>query len=125
MMNSGISGAVIPEAAEKRDNKLATEITKAHSEGMREQRAFEPEGRGALESGIRNTGGPKRKELEKHVCVHLSEDNSDQELMAHKQRHVSRSLAALDRIDKVKISTIPDVQGCKCGLVFAIEGSWE
>lgn len=125
MMNSGISGAVIPEAAEKRGNKLATEVTKAQTEGIHEQRAFEPEGRGAVESGIRNTGGPKRKELEKHIYVHLSEDPSDQELMAHKQRRVSRSPPTLDRIDKVQISTIHDVQGCKCGFVFAIEGSWE
>lgn len=87
--------------------------------------AFEPERRGALDSGIRNTGGPNRKELEKHINVHLSEDHSDPELMAHKHRQVSRSPPTLDRIDKVQISSIPNVQGCKCRFVFVIEGSWE
>ena len=84
-------------------NKDGTDGTKAHSQGLHAVDAKEPETRGALESGIPNSGRPKRKELEKHIYVHLSEDHSDPELMSNKHRHVSRSPSTFDHIDKVSL----------------------
>jgi hypothetical protein len=75
--------------------------------------AFEPETRGALDPGIRNSGRPKRKEVEKHIFVHLSEDHSDPELMAHKHRPISRTPSTRDHIDKVNNSSILNVTGCR------------
>lgn len=86
---------------------------------------FEPETLGALDSGVRNTGRPKRKEVEKHSYVHLSEDHSDPELMAHRHIHMSRSPSTIDHIDKVKFSSTLNVQGCMCGIIFVIEASCE
>lgn len=64
----------------------------------------------------------KRKELEKHNYVHLNEDQSDPELRVHKHRHVSRSPATIDHIEKVHNYTIPNVHGCKCGFIFDRDG---
>ena len=83
--------------------------------------AFEPETVRAMDSGILNTGRRKRKEVEKHIYVHLSEDQSDPELRVHKHRHVSRSPATIDHIEKVQNSTFPNVHGCKCSFIFDME----
>lgn len=122
VINFGISGDDIPEAAERRENRVPPDVTKVHSQGIHAVDAFEPETIRALDSGIRNTGRPKRKELEKRIYVHLSEDNSNPKLMAHKNIQVSRSPATIDHIDKVQISSIPNVHSCKCGLIFDIDG---
>ena len=73
--------------------------------------AFEPETGGALDPGIRNSGRPKRKEREKLIYVHLSEDHSDPELMAHKHRPISRTPSTVDHIDKVNNSSILNITG--------------
>lgn len=102
-LKSGISGGNIPKAAEKRVNKDGTDVTKAHSQGLHAVDAYEPETRGALDSGIHNTARPKRKEVEKHIYVHLSEDHSDPELISQKPRYVSQCPPTFDHIDKVSL----------------------
>lgn len=73
--------------------------------------AFELETGGALDPGIRKSGWPKRKELEKLIYVHLSEDHSDPELMAHKHRPISRTPSTVVHIGKVNNSSILNVTG--------------
>lgn len=114
-MNSALSGGDIPEVAEERRNEVATDVPNMHSHGIIAGDTLEPETRGALESGIRNTGRTKRKEQEKQIYVQLSEDHSDPEHMAHKRIQVSRSPSTLEHIDKVYIISIRNVQVYKCG----------
>jgi len=73
----------------------------AQSQEIHAVDAFEPETRGTMDSEKHNTVRPKRKELEKHIYVHLSEDQSDPELIAPTYHQVSRSPSTVDHIDKV------------------------
>lgn len=54
MINSGISGDDIPEAAERRENRVPPDVTKAHSQGIHAVDAFEPETVRAMDSRILN-----------------------------------------------------------------------
>lgn len=121
----GISGGDIPKAAEERGNKVATDPKYANSQGIHPESAFEFETRGALDSGILNTGRPKWKELEKHIYVHLSEDHFDPELDARQHKPLSRSPPTQDQLAKVQTFSIPNVQVHKWGLIFVTEGTCE
>ena len=73
----------------------------AQSQGIHAEAHFEPETRGTMDSEKHSRGRPKRKELEKHIYVHLSEDQSDPELIAPTYHQVSHSPSTVDHIDKV------------------------
>lgn len=81
--------------------EIATDATNVQSHGIIGGETLDPERRGGLESGIRNTGRKKRNEPEKQIYVELSEDHSDPEHMVHKHRQVSRSPSTIEHREKV------------------------
>lgn len=109
-MNSALSGGDIPGAAEERRNEVATDVTHVHSHGIIAGDTLDPETRDALETVIGNPGRNKRKEAERAIYVHLSEENSDPEHITHKHRQVSRSPPTVDHTEKVNVMSIRIMQ---------------
>lgn len=114
-MYFALLGGDIPEAAEERRKEVATDVTTLHSHGINAGDRLEPETRGALESGMGDTGRTKRKEQERDIYVQLSDDHSDPEHMARKHRLVYRSPSTLEHNDKVNFISNRNVQVYECG----------
>lgn len=98
LIKSAISGGDIPIPAEERGNPGDNDVTNAHTLGVDAVDVFDPPGKEALDSELRNEDRPNRKGKEKRIYVQLSDNNSDPVHMPNKQRRVSRSPSPLDQV---------------------------